>query len=175
MLAATLGAIYGIYSGFELAENVPVKRGQRGIPRLGEVPDPRRATSSRPDSLAELIARINAIRRDHPALQHDRGLAFHPTDNDELLCYSKRSADGRDLILMVVNLDPFHMQHGFVQLPLADWGLTPHAPLMSSTCCRGERYFWRGEWNYVGSIRRIRVAHILHVPLPFTMPAEPGR
>ena len=47
-----------------------------------------------PGSLAELAARINGIRRDHPALQHDRGLAFHQTDNAELLCYSKRSADG---------------------------------------------------------------------------------
>ena len=40
VLAATLGATYGIYSGFELSENVPVKAGQRGIPRFGEVPDP---------------------------------------------------------------------------------------------------------------------------------------
>ena len=39
VLAATLAASYGIYSGFELCENVPVQDGVRGVPRFGEVPD----------------------------------------------------------------------------------------------------------------------------------------
>ena len=60
VLAATLGALYGIYSGFELVENVPVQAGQRGVPRLGEVSDPDPRLSTQPGSLAELIARVNA-------------------------------------------------------------------------------------------------------------------
>jgi starch synthase (maltosyl-transferring) len=127
----------------------------------------------RPDSLAELIGRINAIRREHPALQSDWGLAFHRTDNGSLLSYSKRSPDGRNLVFVVVNLDPANMQHGFVQLPLVNWGITPHATVEVVDLLSGERYFWRGEWNYVRLDPQDRVAHILHVQLPGPLPA-PG-
>jgi len=116
-----------------------------------------------PGNLSELIRRINAIRRDHPALQHDWGLAFHPTDNANLICYSKRSVDGADLVLVVVNLDPSHMQHGFVQLPLAAWGLTPHMTMNVLDLLSDERYAWRGEWNYVRLDPATRVAHVLHL------------
>jgi starch synthase (maltosyl-transferring) len=121
-------------------------------------------------TLAELVARVNAIRNAHPALQHDWGLAFHATDNTELICYSKRSVDGRDLVLVIVNLDPFLMQHGYVQLPLADWGLTAHDTIEVHDLLSGERYFWRGEWNYVRLDPQSRVAHILHVPRHHPLP-----
>ena len=117
-------------------------------------------------SLAEMIGRINGIRRDHPALQHDWGLTFHQTDNPEILAYTKRSTDGRDTVMVVVNLDPFNMQHGFVQLPLADWGVSPFESVEVLDMLSGERYFWRGEWNYVRLDPQSRVAHILNVELP---------
>jgi starch synthase (maltosyl-transferring) len=165
VLAATLGASYGIYSGFELAENVPLRSGSEEYLDAEKyqirVRDYRRA-----DSLAEFITQINAIRKNHPALQHDWGLSFHRTDNAEILAYSKRSADGRDLILILVNLDPVNMQHGFVQLPLVAWDLTPHATIDVVDLLSQERYFWRGEWNYVRLDPQDRVAHILHVQLP---------
>jgi starch synthase (maltosyl-transferring) len=177
VLAATLGASYGIYSGYELSENVPVKEGSEEY-LDSEKYQIRVRNFEQAGSLAELAARINGIRRDHPALQHDRGLAFHQTDNAELLCYSKRSTDGRDLILTIVNLDPFAMQHGYVQLPLAEWGLTPHSAVNVLDLLSGEHYVWRGEWNYVRLDPQDRVGHILHVPLPSAlppMPADPGR
>jgi starch synthase (maltosyl-transferring) len=161
VLAATLGASYGIYSGFELAENVPVRDGSEEY--LDSEKYQIRPRDFQQAGLAELIGRLNGVRRDHPALQHDWGLTFHSTDNVELLAYSKRSADGRDLILVVVNLDPINMQHGFVQLPLAEWGLTPHATVEVLDLLSGERYFWRGEWNYVRLDPQDRVAHVLHV------------
>ena len=120
----------------------------------------------RADSLAEFIGQINAIRRTHPALQHDWGLSFHRTDNAEILAYSKRSVDGSDVILVVANLDPANMQHGFVQLPLTNWGVTPHATIEVVDLLSSERYFWRGEWNYVRLDPQDRVAHILHIQLP---------
>ena len=82
ILAATLGATYGIYSGYELAENVPVKPGSEEY-LDSEKYQIRLRNYDDPDSLAELIRRINAIRRDHPALQRDRGLRFHHTDNPQ--------------------------------------------------------------------------------------------
>ncbi len=169
VLAATIGASYGIYSGFELAENVPVRAGSEEY-LDSEKYQIRVRDYKRADSFAELITQINTIRRTHPALQHDWGLSFHRTDNGELLAYSKRSTDGRDLILVVVNLDPENMQHGFVQLPLVGWGLTPHATIEVVDLLSNERYFWRGEWNYIRLDPQDRVAHVLHVQLPAPLP-----
>src|SRR3954462_6390775 len=141
VLAATLGALYGIYSGFELFENVPVKEGSEEY-LDSEKYQIRPRDFDRPDSLSALIRTINTVRRDHPALQHDHGLNFHPTDNPELLCYSKRSVDGTDLVLAVVNVDPFHMQHGYVRLPIADWGFTPKDTIEVEDLLSSERYYW---------------------------------
>ncbi len=168
VLAATLGASYGIYSGFELAENVPVRSGSEEY-LDSEKYQIRVRDYTQAGSLAEFISQINAIRRTHPALQHDWGLSFHRTDNAELIAYSKRSADGRDVILVIVNLDPVNMQHGFVQLPLVAWDLTPHATTDVTDLLSGERYFWRGEWNYIRLDPQDRVAHILHVQLPASL------
>jgi starch synthase (maltosyl-transferring) len=171
VLAGTLGTSYGIYSGFELAENVPVRNGSEEY-LDSEKYQIRVRDYQRADSLAEFISQINAIRRAHPALQHDWGLSFHRTDNGELLAYSKRSLDGRDLILVVLNLDPVNMQHGFVQLPIVAWGLTPHATVEVVDLLSTERYFWRGEWNYIRLDPQDRVAHILHVQLPAPLPSS---
>jgi starch synthase (maltosyl-transferring) len=164
ILAATLGASYGIYSGFELCENVPVRPGSEEY-LDSEKYQIRVRNFEQPGSLAELIGRVNGIRHDHSALQHDWGLQFHQTDNPHLICYSKRSVDGADLMLMVVNLDPFNMQHGFIRLPLADWGLPPHGAVSVLDLLSGERYFWRGEWNYVRLDPELRVAHVMEVRL----------
>jgi starch synthase (maltosyl-transferring) len=164
ILAATLGASYGIYSGFELFENVPAREGSEEY-LDSEKYQIRVRDFDRPGTLAETISRVNAIRRAHPALQHDWGLQFHQTDNRELICYSKQSTDQSDLLLMVVNLDPFNMQHGFIRVPLADWGLAPDASVEVVDLLSGERYLWRGEWNYVRLDPPGRVAHILHVQL----------
>jgi len=173
ILAATLGASYGIYSGYELAENVPVKPGSEEY-LDSEKYQIRVRNFDDPNSLAELIARVNAIRRAHPALQRDWGLRFHSTDNPQLLCYSKRSADGTDVVLMIVNLDPLNMQHGFVQLPLAEWGLGATSIIEVTDLLSEEHYFWRGEWNYVRLDPQVRMAHILSVALPAALPEEPA-
>ena len=117
---------------------------------------------------------MNAIRHEHPALQRDWGLRFHATDNPRLLSYSKRSEDGTDIVLVVVNLDPLNMQHGFVQLPLADWNLSPDATVRVQDLLTTERYFWRGEWNYVRLDPQSQPAHILSVQLTAPLPAEPA-
>jgi len=171
ILAATLGASYGIYSGYELCENVPVKPGSEEY-LDSEKYQIRLRDYDTPASLSELIGRINAIRREHPALQRDRGLRFHQTDNPHIICYSKRSEDGSDLILVIVNLDAHHMQHGFIQLPLGDWGLSAAASIEVLDLISTERYYWRGEWNYVRLDPQARVGHILHVQVPGLPPQE---
>ena len=171
VLAATLGAAYGIYSGYELAENLPVKPGSEEYLDSEKYQIRVRHFDS-PHSLSEWIGQVNRIRRAHPALQRDWGLRFHATDNDQLICYSKRSDDGTDLLLMVVTLDPHNMQHGFVQVPLTDWGLTDADTIEVVDLLSNERYFWRGEWNYVRLDPQARPAHILAVQLPAPLPPD---
>jgi len=147
VLAATLGASYGIYSGFELVDN-------RAVPGTEEYLDSekyqiRQRDWDQPGHIKELIAQLNRIRHDHPALQTTWNLRFHATDNDQLLCYSKRTETRDDILLMVVNVDPYHTQHGWVQAPLWDWGLPSDATFDVVDLLSGERYTWRGEWNYV--------------------------
>ena len=105
-------------------------------------------------------------------MQRDRGLRFHQTDNRHLLCYSKQSPDGSDLLLMVVNLDPQHMQHGSVRLPLTDWGISADTSVEVRDLLWNERYFWRGEWNYVRLDPQARAGHILHVQLASLPPQD---
>ena len=162
VLAATLGASYGIYSGFELLENVPVRAGSEEY-LDSEKYQIRPRVFGGTGSLAELIARVNEIRNAHRALQSNWTLAFHPTDNDHLICYSKRTPDGSDLVLVVVNLDPINMQHGFIELPLQAWNVQPTQTIDALDLLSNERYHWRGGRDYVRLDPQLRVAHILEL------------
>jgi starch synthase (maltosyl-transferring) len=170
LLAATLGASYGIYSGFELAEG-------QAVPGTEEYADSekyqiRKWDWQRPGHISELVARINAVRRSHRALQADRTLRFHATDNPNIIAYSKTSPDGSDTVLVVVNLDPHHMQHGHVQVPLdalpalaaASDAARADASYVVRDLLDDAEYQWRGAWNYVRFDPDIRQGHILWLP-----------
>jgi starch synthase (maltosyl-transferring) len=174
ILAATLGASYGIYSGFELVENVAAREGSEEY-LDSEKYQVRVRDFGRGDSLAELIARVNGIRREHPALHHDWTLRFLDCDNPQLIAYSKHAPGGTDLLVVVVNLDPFAMQHGFIRLPLETWGLAPEATIEVADLLSGDRYFWRGDWNYVRLDPQARVGHILQVQLAGPIPPAADR
>ncbi|MDR7496196.1 MAG: DUF3416 domain-containing protein [Armatimonadota bacterium] len=149
VLAATLGASYGIYGpAFELCEARPREPGSEEYLH-SEKYEIRHWELDRPDSLRHLIARLNRIRREHPALQADRSLAFHPVDTEALIAYSKRTEDGANIVLVVVNLDPHHRQAGWVTLPLEGLGLSPHEPYQVHDLLTGTRYLWSGARNYV--------------------------
>ena len=162
MLAATLGATYGIYSGFELCENVPVRHGSEEYVD-SEKYQVRIRDWNAPGNLAPLIGRVNAIRRHHPSLQWDWSLRFFASDNPQILCYAKATPDNSDLILVVVSLDPHHMQQGWVQVPVTDVQSGPDGGYATEDLLTGARYLWRGEWNYV-RLTPEHPAHILHLP-----------
>jgi starch synthase (maltosyl-transferring) len=170
VLAATLGASYGIYSGFEVCENRPVRAGSEEY-LDSEKYQYRKWDWGRPGNITELVARVNQIRRENPALHADWSLRFHETDNDRIICYSKTSEDRSNALLVVVNLDPAHLQHGWVRAPLADWGLDPARPYEMDDLLAGERFRWQGEWNYVRLEPGTRPAHVLRVPAPPRPPA----
>lgn len=147
VLAATLSSNYGIYGpAFELMEATPRHPGSEEY-LDSEKYQIRHWDLDRPDSLAPIIGRINEIRRQHPALQRNDELVFHGTDNEQLLCYSKRHGD--DTILVVVNLDPAHVQSGWTSLDLGALGIDPHNQFQVHDLLVDRRYLWQGAHNFV--------------------------
>jgi starch synthase (maltosyl-transferring) len=157
VLAATLAASYGIYSGFELCENVPVRPGSEEY-LDSEKYQVRPRNWQQPGNLNELVARVNAIRRSHAALRQNATLVFHPTENPSLLWFSKHA--GGDRVFVVANTDPHWMQHGRIQVPIAELGIGPGQSYFVEDLLDGARYVWQGEWNYVRLDPAERVAHI---------------
>ncbi len=160
VLAATLSPLYGIYSGFELCENTPVRAGSEEYLN-SEKYEIRVRDWDAPGNLNSEIRRINEIRREHPALQRLANLRFCPTENEQILWYHKAAGD--DHILVAVNLDPQHPQQTHVHVPLADIGIGEDELFDVDDLMTGTRYTWRGTRNYVRLDPAEQVAHILHV------------
>ncbi len=163
LLAATLGANYGIYGpAFELCENRAVIRGSEEY-RDSEKYQIRAWPFDRAYSLRGLITRVNHIRRDARALQSDHSLQFHTVDNDQIIAYSKATDDRSGIILAIVNLDVRHKQSGWVELPLRNFGVDPYQPFQVEDLLTGTRYRWQGERNYVELDPSQMPAHILKI------------
>ncbi|MGB7548705.1 MAG: alpha-1,4-glucan--maltose-1-phosphate maltosyltransferase [Terracidiphilus sp.] len=163
LLAATLGANYGVYGpAFELLEHRPIRHGSEEYLN-SEKYEIRHWDLDRPDSLQPLIARVNAIRNGNEALQSDWSLKFHFTENDQLLCYTKESEDRSNLILTVVNLDPHRTQIGFVTLPLEELQIPQDRGYEAEDLLTGERYMWHGARNYVELNPSLQSGHILKI------------
>jgi starch synthase (maltosyl-transferring) len=161
VLAATLAANYGIYGpAFELGENRP--RDDVSDEYLAsEKYEVKRWDIEGAGGLAPLITRVNAIRHAHPALQSDWSLAFHGTDNDALMCYSK--AAGADRVLVAVNLDAANVQSGWVTLDLEALGLEGAQEITVEDLLTGERYPWWGTRNFLMLDPRKAPAHVFSV------------
>jgi starch synthase (maltosyl-transferring) len=159
-LAATLGANYGIYGpAFELGENRAVRAGSEEY-LDSEKYQVRTWELDSATSLAELITRINQIRRENPALQSDLNLNFHPVDNDQIIAYSKMSDDLLNIIVVVVNLDPQRTQAGMIDLPLDLFRLDARQPYQMHDLLTDAKYVWRGGHNYVELNPQRLPAHI---------------
>ena len=163
LLAATLGANYGIYGpAFELMEHVPVRRGSEEYLN-SEKYEIRHWDLDSADSLRPLITRVNTIRKDNAALQNDWSIQFHSTENEQLIGYSKESDDRSNLILVVVNLDPHHTQAGFVTLPLAELEIPLDRGYEAEDLLTGARYLWNGPRNFVELNPSRLPGHILRI------------
>jgi starch synthase (maltosyl-transferring) len=114
-----------------------------------------------PGNIKPLITKLNKIRRENPALQHLTNLRFHTAENEQVLFYAKATAD--NVILVVVNLDPHHLQTAAVEWPLWEYGLVWDADYAVEDLLTGERWTWHGSRNYVELDPSIRVAHVFRV------------
>jgi starch synthase (maltosyl-transferring) len=163
VLAATLAANYGIYGpAFELGESVPFKPGSEEYLN-SEKYEIKSWNLEAPYSLRPLIQTLNRSRKENRALQSNFGLCFHSIGNPMLLCYSKRTPDGKNTVLVVVNLDPFHVQWGWVDLDLGALGLKADESFEVDDLLTGHRYQWRGARNYVELRPQEIPAHLFRV------------
>ena len=167
ILATTLAASYGIYGpAFELQENVPIRKGSEEY-LDSEKYQVRRWDRRAPNSIAPLITRLNQIRRTNPALQSDLSLHFHNVDNPQMIAYSKVAPATEDspanVLLTVVNLDPYNEQAGWVDLDLKQLGIGHDETFDVEDLLTGAHYPWHDRSNYVALRPQIMPAHILRV------------
>ncbi|MEV0421544.1 alpha-1,4-glucan--maltose-1-phosphate maltosyltransferase [Streptosporangium canum] len=172
ILAATAMPTWGVYAGYELAENVPVRPGSEEYLDSEKYQyKPRDWVEAEREgrSLAPFITQLNLFRRAHPALQELRNLRFHSVDHPDVVCFSKRlpgaydTATRRhglgDVVLTVVNLDPHNTHEATVSLDMPSLGLDWHAEFFVDDELSGESYRWRQN-NYVRLDPHIHPAHI---------------
>ncbi|WP_405612071.1 alpha-1,4-glucan--maltose-1-phosphate maltosyltransferase [Streptomyces sp. NBC_01508] len=169
VLAATMVPSWGVYAGYELMENAPVRPGSEEYLHSEKYElRPRNWESAEREgrTIAPLITALNRIRRRHPALRQLRDIHFHHTDNDAVIAYSKRSGSGSgsgsgsDTVLIVVNLDPHHTQEATVSLDMPRLGLDWHETAPVRDELTGEIYHW-GRANYVRLEPGVTPAHIV--------------
>jgi starch synthase (maltosyl-transferring) len=172
VLAAMMSPTWGVYSGYELYEHVAVRPGseeyldsekyqyrprdwaayETGGPRDGQ-------------SLAPYLARLNEIRRAHPALQRLRSLRFHWVDNPEIICFSKRQPlpnGGEDIVVTVVNLDPHGTREGTISIDMPALGFDWHETFAAHDELSGQTFHW-GQFDFVRLDPAIEPAHVLTV------------
>jgi starch synthase (maltosyl-transferring) len=161
VLAATLGSNYGIYGpAYELCEHVPREPGSEEY-RNSEKYEIKNRNLHDPASLRPFISRVNEIRKENPALQTNDGLRFHAIDNEQLIAYSKRTIDRKNVVVTVVNLDPAWNQSGFLELPLDELGIDARRPYRVVDLLTGAKFLWQGPRNYVELRPHEMPAHIL--------------
>ncbi|WP_329379099.1 alpha-1,4-glucan--maltose-1-phosphate maltosyltransferase [Streptomyces sp. NBC_01351] len=161
VLAATLSPAWGIYAGYELCENTPVREGSEEYldsEKYELRPRDWAAADREGRTIAPLITSLNRLRRRNPALQQLRDIHFHPTDNEQVIAYSKHA--GANSVLVVVNLDPHHTQEATVSLDMPVLGLDWHGSLAVRDELTGETYHW-GRANYVRLEPGRTPAHVL--------------
>jgi starch synthase (maltosyl-transferring) len=168
VLAALGSPTWGIYSGYELVENVPRPGVEEQIDNEKYEFRPRDWAHGDEYGIATLLGQLNEIRRAHPALRQLRNLTVHPTTDDALLCFSRHLAAEHsptgveDSVVVVINLDPHSAHEGVVHLDLRALGLEESAPFAARDLLAGETYAW-GSDAYVRLDPFVRCAHVVQV------------
>jgi starch synthase (maltosyl-transferring) len=167
VLAATGSPTWGVYSGYELFENIPLRPGSEEYldsEKYQYRPRDYAAADAAGRSLADYITTLNRIRREHVALQRLRNLHLHSADNTQILTYSKQvvTDDATDTILVVVNLNPFNVGEATIVLDMPALGVDWGAQLDVTDLLSGARYTF-GQYNYVRLDPHVEPAHVFVV------------
>ena len=162
VLAALLSPAWGMYSGYELAENVAVREGSEEYLN-SEKYEYRPRNWDDPSSLAPYITRLNEIRRNHAGFRQLRNIWFHAVSNDNLIAFSKTAENRTDPVLTIVNLDPYTAQAGETWLDLWQLGLENAGPYEAHDLLTDTTYIWHGPANYVRLDPSEEPAHVLRL------------
>ena len=160
VLAATLGATYGIYGPvFELCASDAMSGSEEY--KDSEKYEMRNWDLKRADSLSDFIGRVNRIRKSNPALHQNRNLKFLRIDNEEMIAFAKTSEDGTSSIVTVVNLNPHYVQEGTLFLPNKDFGTEQSYQVHD--LITGMRFLWNGEANFVRLDPKVSPAFVFKI------------
>ena len=172
VLAATASPSWGIYSGYELAENIARPGSEEQIDNEKYEYKNRDYAAAQSNGIAQLLGTLNEIRSKHRALRRLRGLRIHPTSSDAVICYSKvtqpeESPDGSvDMVIVVVNLDCYASRDAMIYLDLSHFGAQARwdgGPVLEVRDeMTGETFLWNQN-PYVRLDPHGQVAHILNV------------
>lgn len=172
ILAATGSPTWGIYSGYELAENVARPGAEEQIDNEKYEFKNRNWASAKAFGISDLLTKLNDIRRRHLALRRLRNVRINPTNNDNILCFSKvthpeESPDGSvDMVIVVLNLNPFETHSATIDLDLSAFGTSAHwdgSPAIEVYDeLTGATFRW-DDHPYVSLDPHGAVAHILSV------------
>ena len=162
ILAATLSSVYGIYSGFELCENTPLREGSEEYLDSEKYQIKPRDWDA-PGNIKDFIAKVNRARQANPALQLYDNLRFHLSPDPNILCYSKATPDKANVALVVANLDPHAPHEDVVNLDLAELGLSEGQPFRVEDQISGSSWTWQGSRCYVRLDPQYEPAHLFVV------------
>lgn len=160
-LAATLSSSWGIYSGYEICENKPLPGREEYLD--SEKYQLKTRDWNKPGHIKPFLTRLNKARRNNPALQSYANIEFIPCDNDQMIAFYKWSDDRRNLILVVVNLDPDRRHESSIHLPLAAMGIEEGSAFTVSDLIYEETYTWRESTNFVALDPRTKPVHLFRV------------
>ena len=162
VMAATMSSNYGIYGPvFEFMQNVPHPLREEYIDNEKyEIKHYDWETMTR---MRKLIALVNRIRKDNPALQTTWNIYFAEVQNDQLLCYGKTDDEKANKIFVVVSMDTVNTQGSWIKVPLKEMGIPADSAFEMHDLLTGNRFKWSGEWNYVELNPGIFPAHIFKI------------
>ena len=162
LLAATLSSNYGIYGpAYELCEGTAIEGSEEY--RDSEKYQIKDWDLKQPGNLASFIARLNRIRKAHPALQQTWNVEFLSAENDFVLFFAKYDDQQEDVLLIAVNLDPYHRQSAWLNLPLEDFGVDSRQPYMVHDLLGDDKFIWQGGRNLMEFDPRVLPARIFHL------------
>jgi starch synthase (maltosyl-transferring) len=162
ILAATLSSNYGIYGpAFELCISDAIEGKEEYL--NSEKYEIKNWNRNQAGNIRAVIERVNRARRENISLQKTHNLKFYEIDNNMMIAYGKTTEDLSNSTIMIVNLDPYHKQSGWLVLPLEELGIDPDQPYLLHDILSDDKYIWQGSRNYLELDPRVMSAHILKV------------